>query len=123
MANLDVSFLVSDADFADAFKVFKRSESVNEWGELTIEETEKAAFGTCQAATAMGRGSAAEILNILPQGANLSDYVKVFIKMQLAPRDVIEWRGRRFVVESVENWGNYGAGFYTAICKLESVNG
>lgn len=116
MANLDVSFLVEDADFADAFKVFKRSESVNEWGELVIDEVEKAAFGTCQAATP-------ELLNILPQGANLSDYVKVFIKMQLAPRDVIEWRGRRYAVETVENWGNYGAGFYTAICKLESVNG
>lgn len=116
MANLDVSFLTTDADFADKFVIYTRSESVNDWGENEILEEPHYAYGVCQPATP-------EVLNLLPQGVNLSDYVKVFIKMQLAPRDVIEWRGRRYVVETVESWGNYGAGFFTAICKLESVNG
>lgn len=117
MANLDVSFLTVDATFADVFVLINRAESVNEWGEYVVKETTSAERGSIQPL------KTAKSLTDLPQGAVLTDHIKIFARAKMQPRDKVSWCGRSYVVENVEPWANYGDGFYVAICILETPNG
>ena len=117
MANLDVSFLTSDTTFADVFVLISRAESVNEWGELVVTQTTTAERGSIQPL------ATAKNLTDLPQGAVLTDHIKIFARAKMQPRDLISWCGRAYVVENVEPWAHFGDGFYVATCILETPNG
>lgn len=115
MALLDVTELLTDADFCNDFTLMRRTETVNRFGEATFTETTQACTGVVQPTTA-------DVENLLPQGANPTDYVQVWMAEKLrAGYDFIVWNGKTFAVEQVKDWGHYGSGFYNAICKLEGV--
>lgn len=117
MARIDTTEVILDMDFTDSFELIRRSESVNEWGELVVVESSEMVMGVVQNATA-------ETVNALPQGANLGDYIKVwYVGDMQADNDVVVFNGRRYRVETVERWGNWGTGFVSALCRMESVNG
>lgn len=117
MATLDVSWVLGDANFASPFTLITRAETINRFGENVIEEKSESAVGVVQAATA-------DVMNILPQGAYPTDYIKVWYTKGLRPNEhVILWCGRRYAVENVQEWLNYGEGYVCALCKLETVNG
>lgn len=117
MADLDVSWLLGDADFCDSFALVTRAETINDYGESVFEEKTENISGVIQAATA-------DVLNMLPQGAHPTDYIQIWVKRDLqAGSQLIIWRGKVFAVENVQSWANYGDGFCTALCRLESANG
>lgn len=115
MALLDVTELLTDADFCDGFTLIRQVYSVNRFGENEITETAENCTGIVQPATD-------NVENLLPQGANPTDYIQVWLADDLrAGFDVILWNGKRYAVEAVKDWGNYGSGFCNAVCKLEGV--
>lgn len=117
MATLDVSWVLGDANFASPFTLITRAETINAFGESVLEEKSETAVGVVQAATA-------DVMNTLPQGAHPTDYIQVWHTKGLRPDEhVILWRGRRYRVDSVQEWLNYGEGYVSALCKLEDVNG
>lgn len=120
MALLDVSEVLESPEFIDAFEIVRRAKTVNDFGELELVESKVVAYGSMQSATAQDFEQGTDYSKI--NGA-----VKVFSKSQLKAEsdadyaDVIVWRGVRYFVKSVENWANFGAGFYVAVCQKEGV--
>ena len=122
MANIDVSFLLSDPDFGDTFTLVKRGVSVNSVGETVLTETSAAdVVGSVQS------GSTDDLV-LAPNGARLSDIITVYYGGDLSVEringysDVIVWKGRRYTVQDIAgDWNNYGTGYTKALCVLEAV--
>jgi hypothetical protein len=121
MALVDVSFLCHDPDFADAGELITRQMTVNEWGEGELVESAQTIVASFQPATG-------EDLQRLPEAAHFSDVIVVYYAGELSPEraggyaDVVKWRGRRYQVKSADPWGNYGVGYWRAVCLLEPAH-
>lgn len=115
MALLDVTELLTDADFCNDFVLIRKEFSVNRFGENEYTETTENCTGIVQPTTA-------DVENLLPTGANPTDYIQVWMAEKLrAGYDAILWNGKVYAVEQVKDWAHYGSGFYNAVCKLEGV--
>ena len=120
MALVDVSFLCYDPDFADAGELITRVMTVNEWGEGELTETAMPIVASFQPATG-------EDLQRLPEAAQFTDAIVVYYAGELSPEraggyaDVIVWRGRRYQVKTADPWGNYGQGYWRAVCVYEGA--
>jgi hypothetical protein len=125
MALLDVAFLMEDPDFSDPVILIRRSQVINNFGEMVLTETSTQITAVVQSTTA-----AKDSLERFKEAAHLTDGIQVFYKgvlyTQSGPTgycDIIFWRGYRFQVKSLdENFLNYGAGFTKAICILEPAS-
>lgn len=122
MANIDVSFLLSDPDFTDQITLIHRAATINDFGEMELTETP-------ETITAVVQGPNTEDLVQNPTAAWLTDAISIWWRGTFtveAPggySDVIVWRGRRFIVEMVdEDFVNWGTGWTRALCRLEAVN-
>lgn len=122
MALIDVSFLLTDPDFTNQVTLIRRSVDINTYGEGQLTETQSTI-------TAVVQGDNAETLELVPEGARLSDMITVWCRGQLTAEqpggyaDIIVWGGKRYQVKEVsEDFMNFGAGFTKAICMLEPVN-
>lgn len=122
MAQVDVSFLLSDPDFTDTVTLIRRAVTINGYGEGVLTETPSTI-------TAVVQGANTETLERMPEGARLSDLIEVYYRGALTVEqpsgyaDVIVWNGRRYqVFEVTEDYMNHGTGYTHAICKLEPVN-
>ena len=94
--------------------------TVNEWGEGELTEQAQPIVASFQPATG-------EDLQRLPEAAHFSDVIVVYYAGELSPEreggyaDVVKWRGRRYQVKSADPWGNYGQGYWRAVCVLEGA--
>ena len=120
MANLDVSFLLSDPDFVDNFTVVRRTQTVNAYGETQISEVASVVVGSVQPASP-------DDMQRLPDSAQRRDAVTVYSGITLsadAYPDVVVWKGKRYQVRDSEDFGNYGDGYSKAVATLiEAGNG
>lgn len=121
MANIDVSFLMEDADFVDPIQIIKRQASINSFGENILTETVIDAIASVQ-------GLDFETLKRYADSARLDDLITVYYKGQLNAltpsgyADIVVWKGSRYHVKNVtENFYNFGAGFTVAVCELEQA--
>ena len=118
MALVDVSFLCHDPDFADDGELITRVMTVNAYGEGELVERAQTIVASFQPATG-------EDLQRLPEAAHFSDAIVVYYAGELSPEraggyaDVVKWRGRRYQVKTADPWGNYGMGYWRAVCLLE----
>lgn len=122
MAQLDVSDLMLDPDFADTLVLITRVSSINEFGEPVLTETSSNIIGIVQ------QGGSDELAR-LPEGAKLSEAISVFHKSILSTEraggyaDIIVWQGQRYQVQDIEEpYSHYGGGFSKAICLLEPAH-
>jgi hypothetical protein len=118
MATLDVSTIPMCVEFSDSFEIMRRPESISQYGRSVTTQVIATAAGT-----------------IYPTGDNSlvrqSDFemsrktltcVTTYRLQQAAPGfqpDLVLYRGNTYVVSSVEDYSQYGAGFIVA--QLSSI--
>ncbi len=116
MAQVDVSDLLCDPDFVDAVSLISRTPVVNGMGENTISEVCKATFGSVQPASG-------KVIQRLPEAlrvANVSSFwIKGEIKSQNPYPDIISFKGKRYQVQMVFDWTNWGQGWCEGTCVAE----
>lgn len=120
MALLDVSDLLADPDFADTLTLIRSVETVTDEGLAERTETSATITGVVQS-------GAGDMLRLGADAAQASGAITVYtttplrVVSEAGPADVLEWRGRRYTVVQVSDWGNFGAGCYAATCELRPL--
>jgi hypothetical protein len=115
---IDVSDLLLDPDFTQPIKVFTRTASVNQYGENSLIENSQYVTASVQA----GNG---ETLSRLPQGARLQDWITIYSKFYFTAAstgryaDIVLWEGKRYNVQLLTDYSNWGDGYTMADCLLE----
>lgn len=120
MADLDVSEVLDDPDFADGVVVVRRSQTVDEHGRATQSSTSITGV----------------VMNISPTGRNdverLDDSQKQLRSIKAITRfrlqgptvgmlaDLVAWQGSMYLVAVVDPYTHFGGGFVEAI--LVSTN-
>ena len=123
MAYLDVSDVLLDPTLTDVFTVTRRAETVNGFGEsVTATSTYDGVVGVVCTASPND-------LERLPEMDRMGRHLSVVTRFRLqgpAPGfkpDLIEWNGDAFVVEAVDPYPQYGAGFVQAIVgSIDSID-
>jgi hypothetical protein len=124
MALIDVSFLMEDIDFTDEVTLIRRSQVINNFGEMVLTE-----FPSQITAVVQSTNQGPNSLLRFKEASYISDSIQVYYKGELFTQsgptgycDVIFWRGYRFLVKFVEEtFLNWGRGFTKAICFLEGT--
>lgn len=121
MALIDVTDLLTDPDFTDPITIISRTSTVDAHGENQLADTSRAAVAVVEAASG-------ETLKRLPAGAVVSDYITVYTNEHLVAdspggyADVVQWQGKRYQVQVVTDWTNWGPGWTQADCLIEKVS-
>jgi hypothetical protein len=117
---LDVTIVLTSPMFMDTFTVVRRESGVNAQGRTAVIETQIPTTGVVQ-----------------PSGANTQERPKdyatgrksclVITKFRLRQQtqgylpDLVLWRGDDYLVETVEDYTNYGNGFVQAYCTSQDL--
>lgn len=121
MALIDVTELLSDADFTNSFSVIRRVDSVNNYGENQLSET------TLSGVVGSVQPASPDDMQRLPDSVRRRDAITVYSVTRISPDaypDVVVWNGKKYQAQTSEDFGNYGAGYTKAICTLiEAGNG
>ncbi len=118
MANVDVSELTLDPDFVDPCVLIHRTTTVNSFGENILTESNFKTVGSVQPASG-------KTLQRLPEALRLADVSSFWIKAGIVVGagvtypDIISFRGRRYQVQTVQDWSNWGAGWAEGTCIAE----
>lgn len=123
MADIDVTELLTDPDFADQYGIIVRSATISAKGRNELTEQPLVTV------TGVVQDADQETLNKYPDLATLSNVIAVWYKGRLncesvdGYSDVILWKGKRYEAAVIdEDWMNYGAGWTKALCTLQKVN-
>ncbi len=123
MATIDVSELMDDPDFVDGVTVFRRNTAIGSNGRQTITEIRT------DNVNAIVQPASGDVVAKLPEGARIDGAMSVWTRYTLRAMatgvqpDEIEWRGRRYVVSTLNDFDNWGAGYTNAIMTLKTVPG
>jgi galactose-6-phosphate isomerase len=117
---LDVNIVLSSPMFMDTFIVVRRVSGVNAQGRMEVTETQIPTTGVVQ-----------------PSGANTQERPKgyatgrksclVITQFRLRAQsdsyapDLVLWRGDDYLVETIEDYTNYGRGFVQAYCTSQDL--
>lgn len=123
MALLDVSSVLTDPDFQDCSIVRERRMStVGSDGITVISSTSTTFCGvvTSDSGDQLKRGA---------DGERIAGSITIHTSFELADggsgqtADIVQWRGRRYTVSSVLDFGNFGRGFCSVGCDLIPLSG
>lgn len=122
MGQIDVSELLVDPDFVEQtpVTVISRTSTVNNRGRNELAEVSRNVIAVVQPASG-------NTLKRLPDGAQLSRWCTVYTQQTLKEGgeggypDIVVWKGRRYQVQLVADYSNWGAGWTRADCELEGV--
>jgi len=127
MPLLDVSSILTDPDFATRFDVIHST--------LTIGDGGVGVRSSKTTRNIVGVVTANDDINLLrtEEGQRLAGSITVHTKFaltdggrdyrgQTVDADVVVWKGRQYVVASIGDWSQFGAGFITAVCMLQQVS-
>lgn len=121
MANIDVTELLTDPDFVDPISIVSRVPFVNNLGENTISETTVLSVGSVQPASGSVLQRVPEALRV----ANLRTFwVKGNIEFSEAGKYpvILVFKGKRFQVQLVFDWTNFGQGWCEGTCVAEALS-
>ena len=121
MPFIDVTDLLTDSFIAgENFTVYRRKENINPFGESIV---------TVQIEQAVGQISPTSPSNLVRDPAYSSQYknldvITTFrligagqdISTQAYQPDLVLWKGNFYIVNKVDDYTHYGAGFVQAIC-------
>lgn len=118
MAQLDVSDIMQDPLFVDAITLIERVPRVNGLGENVLTECSTQSFGSVQPAS--GR-----TVQRLPDALRVANVSSFWFKGQITASadgkysSILVFAGRRYQVQMVFDWLNYGAGYCEGVCIAE----
>jgi galactose-6-phosphate isomerase len=122
MAQIDVSDLLLDPDFINPVVLVHRKQLVNSTGEGRILEECENTVGSVQPASG-------KTLNRLPDALRIQNVSSFWIKAGIVADsscqypDIIIFNNKRYVVQNVQDWTNFGAGWVEGTCIAESPTG
>lgn len=118
MALVDVTELLTDPDFVDEIKLISRTATVNSRGENILSETTINSVGSVQPI-------GAKTLMRLPEALRVENISTFWFKGEItatAPgkyASILVFRGKRYQVQTVFDWSNWGAGWCEGTCVAE----
>ncbi len=118
MARVDVSELLHDPDFVDNIQLVKRSSAVDSHGENKITEVIVNSVGSVQPAS--GRA-----VQRLPDELRVANVSSFWYQGEIPTSEpgkytsVLCFKGRRYAVQMVFDWTNFGAGWCEGLCVAE----
>ena len=119
MALIDVTELLHDADFMDEIQIVSRGTAVNSLGENIVNESCRSAYGCVQPATG-------KALQRLPEALRIADVSSFWIQGNITISgngkypDILIWNEKRYQVQFVFDWHNWGPGLTEGTCIAES---
>ena len=122
MALIDITELLDDDDFCDAFFLRRKVQSIGSNGLAHDVDTSTLQAGVCFP------GSGNKLVRT-PDGERVEADMSIVTKCILhdgrsdAPADMVEYLGQAYTVFYVEDFANWGGGFIQAHCMLASVRG
>lgn len=118
MAQVDVTELLSDPDFVDKIQLVNRKAQTNGLGENVVIEEIVNTIGSVQPASG-------KTLARLPEALRVGDVSSFWVKAEIiasAPgkyTSQLTFRGRRYNVQTVLDWANFGAGWCEGTCIVQ----
>lgn len=137
MPSLDVTELLADPDFCEAFTVTRRQQVIDQHGRASTQNTTLQCFGSIQSKdTAIGGNTIEREPNMEYRGAAIDVYTTtpLYGPQQVAAQnqgasaiqympDLVYFNGDPFLVVLVNDYTHYGAGFVHAECtSIPSVD-
>lgn len=119
MALLDVSFLLTDPDFADQVAVWRPTQTVDAHG-VALVSYEVFVITACIAP------ASGAVLELIPEAERALESISVssITPLRVAngsdQADEVDWNDKRYRVSIVQDYSNFGAGFTVATCLLKS---
>jgi hypothetical protein len=121
MALIDVSELLVDPDFVDPMSLITRTATVDSQGVNHIVEKLIQSIGSIQPASG-------KTLARLPEALRLADVSSFWFKGNIPVTgpgqypSVLVFRGRRYQVQTVLDWTNYGQGWCEGTAVAEALS-
>lgn len=118
MANVDVTQLMSDPDFVDPIQVIQRVPRTDLYGEVHFTECVQNTFGSVQPASY-------RTVQKLPEALRVADVSSFFFKGKIVASEpgkyatVLVFKGKRYQVQTVADWSNFGNGYTEGTCVAE----
>lgn len=122
MAQLDVSDILTDPEFADRFTVVRNIQSINDKGRANNTENLTPARGVVTANNGMQ-------LNRQPDGSLVSGAITIHTRYRLISgvdgrdADEVIWQDVRYTVDNVADYSHFGRGFVAASCTIKPISG
>jgi len=127
MALISVHEILNDPDFTDHFKVVRRKEIINNFGESkVITSVYPQVIGVVTVSdNELHRDQKFDITAFaISVISNFPLRGESIFNGQSFKPDVVQWRGSNFVVMSINPYPQFGPGFYETIChSIEAVDG
>ncbi len=123
MANVNVTELLFDPDFIDPCVLVHRAASVNEYGENVTVETRQPTVGSVQPASG-------KTIQRLPEAMRVANVSSFWIQAGIVSDgsngrypDIIVFGTKRYQVQTVLDYSNWGAGWAEGTCVAEKPSG
>lgn len=119
MARIDVTELLSDPDFVDNVQIVSRQSSENTYGENVITESTRNLVGSVQPASG-------KALQRLPEALRVANVSSFWVKGEIVATadgkypDLLVFKGKRYQVQFIFDWTNWGAGWTEGTCIVET---
>ena len=117
MARINVSRILRSPRYADEIVIYRRTDVINEFGEFTPVDQDPITD------VAVVENASVNDLKMLPDTAQLDNTIAVFYNGLLnletsdTYADIVLWKGKRYQVQTVKDWSNWGQGYVRAICQ------
>ncbi len=119
MADIDVTELMTDPDFVDDITHIGRGAAVNSKGESIVsDDCGVQTVGCVQPASG-------QVLLRIPEALRLMNVKSFWIKGEIVTcepgqyPDVLVFKGKRYSVQQVFDWSNFGEGYSEGVCIAE----
>lgn len=119
MPMLDVGWVAMDPVFADGFEVIRRKETVNQWGESTIQESRMGTkYGTVTQTEPQGF-ERKDDGTLSMRGLTIVTTAQIRTASAGNQPDIVVWCGERYTVKRVEPYHRFGKGFYQVVAEIQ----
>ena len=122
MAFIDVSDLLLDPDFVNPVTLVHRTQIVGNNGLGQIMEECEETVGSVQPASG-------KTLNRLPDALRIQNVYSFYIKAGIVADsscdypDIIQFKNKRYIVQQVSDYSNWGNGWAVGVCIAERPSG
>lgn len=121
MGSIDVTELLDDPDLVDPLTLIHRAVRVSSKGKTELKEQCNPTHGVIVPASG-------KVIARLPEAFRVAGVMNFFIKgvivsdgLEKYP-DIIKWKGKRYQVQVVFDYSNWGAGWSEGTCVKEKAS-
>lgn len=123
MARINVSRILRSPRYTDTIVIYRRMDVINGYGEFTPVDQEPITD------IAVVQNASVNDLKMLPDSAQLDNTISVIyngllnLETEDTYADIVLWQGKRYQVQYIKDWDNWGQGFIKAICQQVDAYG